>query len=96
MQTSLAAANEELTYLNASKDILAARHELQHELAKAREMVGSEQLAAAATAARSVNLRAADTLASVYGTHLGTHVSPPATGAGSTHGEAPAAVKICG
>jgi len=68
IKKSLNAANEEL---HSSKEILAARHELQHELAKAREMVGSEQLATAATAARQRQLDVANELASMRMQQLG-------------------------
>lgn len=71
LRKSLAAAEEELALLRSSKDLLAARFELHHEIKRQRELVATEDAAVqrAVEEARGRQLGALDGLVHAAGKH---------------------------
>ena len=71
MRASLTAAEEELALLKASKELLAARHELQVELSRQRQLVSGEENAVqrAVLSVKSKQLDARDELVRTTAAH---------------------------
>lgn len=71
MRASLTAAEEELALLKASKELLAARHELQVELSRQRQLVSGEENAVqrAVLSVKSKHLDARDELVRTTAAH---------------------------
>ena len=72
IKKSLSAAHEELALMRSSKEVLAARHDLLHELARHRDLVSSEQVARsrAVATSRTKQHDAVDSLTAVAGSSL--------------------------
>ena len=77
LQQSLGASEEELALLKASKELLAARVQLQDELQKQRRVAHSEELAlqTALTMVKDRHLEATDALVRAAGEHAAKAVS---------------------
>ena len=77
MRTTLGACEEELSLLRASKELLAARHELQAELSRQRSAVQQEESAVqgAVASVKARQLEATDALVRAVGQHAVEAVS---------------------
>ena len=71
LRKSLAAAEQELGLLRSSKELLAARFELQHEITRQRELISSEEaaVARAVEVTKSRQIGAVDGLVRAAGQH---------------------------
>ena len=77
LQAALAASEEELAIMRASKDLLAARVQLQEELARQRQTAANEEIAlqSALTTLKDKHLEATDMLVRAAGKHAAESLS---------------------